>query len=165
MQVSRSYILFLAPLVLVHCQMLENEQRNAVRRGEQSAFTQSTSVASNLPTTRQTAPASPVNTIQVESDSEPTMTQVKQRLPKRNVTSNVHEFTSESEDFCDGLSDDPASSDTALPTASFENGETGPLVSQQRNADRRPNTPYHAAIADTGRNALPSDMIFRPEAT
>ena len=87
----------------------------------------STSVASNLPTTRQTAPVSPVNTTQAESDSEPTMTQVKQRLPKRNVTSNVHEFTSESEDFCDGLSDDPASSDTALPTANFKKGETGPL--------------------------------------
>ena len=93
------------------------------------------------------------------------MTQVKQRLPKRNVTSNVHEFTSESEDFCDDLSDDLASSDTGLPTANFEKGETGPLVSQQHNADRRPNTPYHAAIADIRRNALPSDMIFRPEAT
>lgn len=164
-QVSRSHILFLAPLVLAHCQMLNHEQRNAVRRGEQSAFTRSSSVANNSLTTRQTAPASPERNIQVESDPEPIMTRVKQRLPKRNAASNAHEFTSESEDFCDGLSDDSVSSDTAAKPVKFEMGETGPLVPQQSAAESRPNLTDRVADAHSGRKASPPDMIIRPEAT
>ena len=103
----------------------------------------------------------PENFTQVEPDPEPSMTQVKDR----DAVSLEHEDSSASEDYLDGLSDEPVSSDDALTPAQNEKGLLDPLMPQRLNARRRPDLPPHLANARIGPHALPADMIIPPDAT
>ena len=166
-KVSQSFILFLAPLALARHKTLGNERQMAICCGMQFALARNTPLTSKSSATRYLSRSSRKRTTQFESVSQPTITQGKRRLSWQHVTPNVHKITSDSnsEDFCDRLSDDRTSDGQAVLHANFEKGETGPLVPQQRTADRRPNSTDRVADAHSGRKASPPAIIIQPEST